>query len=194
VKYRGILIFGLGMAAALALGWIAFPRVLYRPIEQPIQFSHKVHTGEAVGMACEDCHALSEDGRFAGIPTTESCAGCHSEPVGESENEKRLVDDFISKNREIPWLVYSRQPENVYFSHAPHLKLAEMTCESCHGKHGETDTLRPFELNRLSTYSRDLCGRWTTIRQVQWRGMKMDDCSNCHIEKGVEQGCLTCHK
>ena len=38
------------------------------------------------------------------------------------------------------------------------MKLAELKCEDCHGPHGASDTLRPYEENRISGYSRDIWG------------------------------------
>lgn len=175
---------------------MAFPRVLYQRSDQPIQFSHKVHTGESVGMSCEDCHSFDEQGKFSGVPRLETCSPCHTEVQGKTAEEKRFVDEYVAKNREVEWHVYARQPENAYFPHAPHVKLAKLECERCHGPHGSSDRLRPFERNRLSTYSRDVEGyslvRWNPD---EWEtGMKMDDCSNCHHERGVRESCLTCHK
>lgn len=196
MNHRGLLTFGLGFAIAMAGGWLAVPRVLYQRAEQPVQFSHKVHTSEQVGMACQDCHALDEQGKFSGIPSLETCSPCHSEPQGKTAEEKRFIADYVSKNREVAWHVYARQPENAYFSHAPHVTLAKIKCERCHGPHGSSDRLRTFEQNRLSTYARDVEG-YTLVRwnPDEWqRGMKMDDCSNCHHERGVEESCLTCHK
>ena len=194
MKVRGLIAFALGMAGALALGWLAFPNALYSSVEQPLQFSHKVHTGEQVGMGCQDCHAIGEDGRFAGLPTLESCAGCHSEPQGKTAEEKRFVEQYVAKNREVPWLVYARQPENVYFSHAAHVNLGKVECDRCHRGHGTTDRLRPLEQNRLSTYSRDIDGFSMVSLRKRDDGMKMTDCSNCHHERGVKESCLTCHK
>lgn len=196
MRARGLLTFGLGLVIALAGGWMAFPRVLYQRVEQPIQFSHKVHTSESVGMACQDCHSFDEQGKFSGIPRLETCAPCHTEPQGTTAEEKRFVAEYVVKNREVDWQVYARQPENAYFSHAPHVTLAKIECERCHGPHGSSDRLRPFERNRLSTYARDVEGyslvRWNPEK---WEsGMKMDDCSHCHHERGVHESCLTCHK
>ena len=50
MKHRGLIFFTTGLAATLALGWLAFPAVLYEKVDQPLQFSHKVHTGETVGL------------------------------------------------------------------------------------------------------------------------------------------------
>src|SRR5690349_17898482 len=133
MKFRGTAMFLLGFAATMWAGWFAFPRVLYSTGSQPLNFSHKVHAGEKVGMSCDDCHGIGEDGRFAGIPRVEKCAGCHAEPVTESADEQLLVTRYVKTEREVPWLVYSRQPDNVAFSHAIHVKLAKLKCEQCHG-------------------------------------------------------------
>lgn len=196
MNHRSLLPTGLGFVLALVFGWLAFPAVLYRSVEQPLQFSHRAHTGETVGMACEDCHSLSEDGRFTGIPALDSCAGCHEEAQGTSAAEKRFVEEYVAKGREVPWLVYARQPENAYFSHAPHVRLAEIPCERCHGPHGASESLRALQQNRITHYPRDVEG-WSLarLRTREWeRGMKMDECSDCHRRRGVRESCLTCHK
>jgi len=193
VNVRVPISFLLGVGCALAAGWLAFPRLLYRATEQPIQFSHRTHTSDSVGAACEDCHAIGDDGRFAGLPSIEICAGCHAEAMTDSADEKRLVDDYIAKGREIPWLVYARQPVNVHFSHAAHVRLAGIACQECHGEHGESDRLRPLETNRLTGYSRDVDGGLVELARDA-RTMKMNDCSRCHHERGVRESCMTCHK
>ncbi|MGA7614991.1 MAG: menaquinone reductase multiheme cytochrome c subunit QrcA [Thermoanaerobaculia bacterium] len=192
---RSLITFGSGLLAALAFGWIAFPQLLYRTAEQPVQFNHAIHTGETGGLACEDCHSLGEDGNFSGLPTLEQCAGCHSSALGETAEEKRFIEKYVTPGREVPWLVYSRQPENVYFSHAAHLKLAKLECRQCHGAQGTSTRLRPFAVDRISTYSRDIDGPGILLaRDVAAPGMKMHDCARCHRERGVREGCLTCHK
>jgi hypothetical protein len=184
-----------GLCFSLIVGWFVFPYALYEKIEQPIQFSHKVHTGETGGQQCADCHEIKADGRFSGIPSLEKCAGCHSSAIGTSPQEKLLVDEYIAKNREIPWLVYAKQPQNVYFSHASHVKLALLDCKECHGDHGSSDTLRPYMRNRISGYSRDIWGSsMLRINRASWDGAKMDDCSDCHDRRHVPNTCMKCHK
>ena len=195
MKYQRLMVFGGGFASMLALGWFAFPALLYQNIEQPLQFSHKVHTSETVGLTCDDCHSFREDGSFAGIPTLEKCAGCHATQVTESPDEKLLVDEYIAKSKPIPWLVYARQPQNAFFAHIQHVKLAAIPCERCHGPHGQQDILPPFQRNRISGYSRAVWGpNISGFKSHEWEGMKMDDCSHCHAERGVRESCLDCHK
>ena len=45
---------------------------------------------------CADCHAVTPDGRFAGFPTTESCAGCHAEK-GENPAINALVAKYVER-------------------------------------------------------------------------------------------------
>ncbi len=189
------ILFIAGIAFGLFLGWYAFPIALYSADEQPLHFSHLTHTGEKAGMACEDCHSTLESGRFQGIPAVAKCAECHEAPLGETESEKKLVDEYISVKKEIPWRVYARQPDNAYFSHAPHVVLGKITCESCHGPHGSSDVLRPHYANRISGYSRDVWGaNISGISTESWVGMKMDKCVRCHGDNGRRDGCITCHK
>jgi hypothetical protein len=191
----GKIFFIAGALASLAFGWFAFPHVLYQKAEQPLQFSHKVHATTA-GMKCEDCHSVLEDGRFTSIPALAKCAECHTAPIGSTKEEKMLVERFVIPGVEIPWHVYARQPDNVYFPHANHLKLAKLNCERCHGAHGATDKLRPYEYNPVTRYSRDI-GEPRLLRAGAYLtpiAMKMDDCVRCHGDRKVETTCLDCHK
>jgi hypothetical protein len=187
--------FAAGVAAALVAGWWAFPRLLYERVPQPIQFDHALHTGEEVALECTDCHGFDDEGRFTGIPSAESCAGCHGEMLGNSDEERRLVEDYLEPEREIEWLAYARQPDNADFPHAQHVVLAELACTRCHGDHATTTSLRPLERNRISGYSRDVWGSSISgLVDGDQPGMKMSTCCDCHRQSGVTQSCLDCHK
>lgn len=184
MKHGGIVSFCAGCAIALAGGWLVFPRAIYTAEKQPFAFSHAAHTGEKGGMKCEDCHSIGAEGRFSGIPKLEQCSGCHTQPVKGSAAEKEFIANYVTPNREIPWQVYSRQPENVYFSHVSHVKVAKLECARCHGEHGKSSSLEPFQRNRVSGYSKTIADRH----------MEMGDCERCHAEKGLKNSCLDCHK
>jgi hypothetical protein len=184
-----------GVVLALVAGWGAFPLALYRCETQPLQFNHRAHTGESLGLSCSDCHGFNDDGTFTGIPKTERCAECHSSMLTESEDERRLIAEYIAPGREIPWKVYARQPDNVWFPHSPHVLRAQLSCQVCHGPHGESTTLRALERNRISGYSRDIWG--ASIGGSLWgraQGMKMDRCIACHRDRGDTDGCIACHR
>jgi menaquinone reductase, multiheme cytochrome c subunit len=177
-----------GLAIALGAGWIAFPRVIYSSRPQPVNFSHKIHADKA-GAKCEDCHSFRDDGTFAGVPTLDKCTGCHAAPMGTTAAEKNFIDEYVTPGREPRWSAYAGQPENVSFSHAAHVKRARLHCETCHGDTGTSDSLRPYQLDRISGYSHDI---WK-IPNVP-HGMKMADCVDCHRRSGLEHSCLDCHK
>jgi len=185
-----------GLALVVTFGWVALPAALYVRAEQPLQFSHEVHTSEALGLSCEDCHGFRADGSYVGIPGVAKCAECHSSPVGETAEEKRLVAEYVTPGREIPWRVYARQPDNAHFPHAQHVKQAAIACAECHGSHGKTNQLRPLETDRISGYSRDVAG-FSPVRFVRrpGDGMQMRDCEACHAQRHVAAtACLDCHK
>jgi len=192
---RFLLIFGVGFVAALLGGWLAFPRVLYVQKQQPLAFQHKTHAEKSGIADCSECHAVRDDGAFAGLPAMDRCAGCHAEKIGESKAEATLVDVYIKPGHETPWLVYAQQPPNVWFSHAIHLKRAGLKCEACHADYGESDRAKVYEVNRISGYSRDIWGHsMSRLRRAPGDGMTMSDCEACHRARHVEVGCLGCHK
>jgi len=192
---RTSVVFGFGLAVALFAGWIAFPKALYVKQQQPIEFLHKTHAEKSGITDCAQCHAFLEDGEFAGLPSNDTCAGCHSDRIGTSPSEAKLVDRYIKPGQETPWLVYSRQPANVWFSHAVHLKSAGLSCGDCHGDYGESDQVRTYEVNRISGYSRDIWGHsMSRLGRAAGDGMKMSDCEDCHRRHKVEVGCLGCHQ
>ena len=192
---RTMTVFAFGLAVAWFAGWFLFPRVLYVQKHQPLDFLHKTHAEKSGVAECSECHSLRDDGSFAGLPSMEKCAGCHSERIGESKAEATLVNDFIKPGHDTPWLVYSRQPANVWFSHAIHVKRAGLSCTECHSTYGESDQVRIYQVNRISGYSRDIWGHsMSRLRRAEHEGMKMSDCEDCHQKHNVEVGCLGCHQ
>lgn len=175
-----ILFFFIGLAASLIVGWVIFPKLLYSQKKQPIDFNHVLHV-ESVENGCESCHFFREDGTFAGIPKLEQCIECHEEVQGESPDEIKFVEEYVAKGREVPWLIYSKQPDCVFFSHAAHVKMGKMECTVCHGHIGESENLKVYEENRITGYSRDIWGKNIGgFKRNTWDRMKMNDCSNCH--------------
>jgi hypothetical protein len=196
-----VLFFSLGLIASLIVGWVIFPQVLYSQKRQPVDFNHALHEKE-VDNSCERCHFFREDGTFSGVPTLAQCIDCHEEVNGEDPEEEKFVNEYVAKGREVAWLIYSRQPQNVFFSHVAHVKNAQMDCVTCHGHIGESESLKIYEENRISGYSRDIWGRNIAgIKRNSWDRMKMDDCSECHRKENVNQnsvqtlkgGCFVCH-
>ncbi len=197
-----ILFFVLGLAASMIVGWVVFPKLLYSQKNQPIQFNHALHM-EEVEDGCASCHFLRDDGTFSGVAKLAQCVECHEEPMGESEDEAVFVEQFVAQEREVPWLIYSKQPDCVFFSHAAHIKGAKLDCVTCHGHIGESESLRPYEENRWTGVSRDIWGKNIAgFKKNSWDRMKMDDCAKCHKGAGIHDSsvqterdaCFVCHK
>lgn len=182
-KPGGAGFFIVGFVIFSLFGWVVFPNFLFEEKHQPINFSHVSHGGEEAGLACEDCHYFRADGSYAGIPSTEKCMECHEGGMGlegkAAEEEEKLLE-FAEKGEEIPWLIYSRQPDNVYFSHAPHVKMAKIECKTCHGAMEEKEHPPVYKKNRLHPYSKQV--------------MAMETCEACHQERGKSNDCFVCHK
>jgi hypothetical protein len=196
-----------GLVPALFVGWVLFPIALYSEQEQPINFSHAIHSQEDIGIEgetelerCLYCHGFRDDGTFAGIPKLENCMMCHDDPelpMGEEPEEARFLKEYVAEEKEVPWLVYSRQPDCVYFSHIAHVKMGNLECRVCHGDHGQSEELPDYKRNRLTGYSIDIWGRNIAgIKFNSWDRMKMDDCAECHTKTGHEENnaCFVCHK
>jgi hypothetical protein len=200
-KTRGWMFFAAGLIVALIVGWVVFPLLLYSEQSQPLNYSHVKHGPESsVGLECEECHFFYENGSFSGIPGLSKCMECHEDPESpytESPDEKKLLTNFVEPDREIPWLVYSRQPDCVYFPHIAHVKMAEVECKVCHGDFASNNTLPVYKVNRLTRYSIDIWGRNIAgYKRNTWDRMKMNDCAECHTREGKEQNnaCFVCHK
>ena len=197
-----ILFFMIGFALSLVVGWVIFPKLLYSKKKQPVDFNHAMHL-ELVDEGCESCHFFRADGSFSGAPTLAQCIGCHDEMQGDTANEMNFYEEYVQKDREVPWLIYAKQPQCVYFSHVAHVKMGNMDCVTCHGYIGESTQLPIYEQNRISLYSRNIWGKNIGgFKENTWDSMKMDDCSECHVRESVRQtsvqtakgGCFVCHK
>ncbi|MBA2881965.1 hypothetical protein HNR65_002299 [Desulfosalsimonas propionicica] len=189
--------FMIGLVASIISGWVAFPKLLYSTKQQPIDFNHQVHL-EQMGGQCNACHFFREDGSFSGSPTLEECKSCHMYPMTGNENEQKFIDEYVNQDKEVPWLIYAEQPPCVFFSHAAHVRGADMQCATCHGDIKNSTSLREYQENRLTGYSRDIWGK-SMLRLGEpdhgGRRQKMNDCAECHLkETGSKGNCFQCHK
>lgn len=152
-----------------AAGSFIAARVRRDDVVQPIAFNHRKHAGEQK-IECSTCHAYYETEAFAGLPTADTCAMCHSEPLGKSAEEKKLID-LIRAGQPLVWKPLFRQPAHVFYSHRRHVMKAGLRCEQCHGKFAATTT-PPLQVARLT----------------------MNECIECHEARRVATDCTTCHR
>ncbi len=158
-----LFILGLLIISGRFFQWISMEKMP----DQPIAFSHKLHTGK-VGLKCTHCHGYTDKSRRAGIPEMKICADCHLKVAVDKPEIKKLMKYWEDKEP-VPWNKVHNLPWHVHFTHKRHIK-AGIDCSVCHG-----------EVRAM-----------TTARQV--RSLDMGWCVNCHREKGAPTDCLVCHK
>ena len=214
--------FLIGVVMALAFGWWVFPGLLFSKQSQPFFFSHVIHA-EKAGTACADCHSFRADGSFTGLPKLAACADCHQdiqtpepgakstpEEIAAYKSEKIFVEEYVRRNREVPWLVHQKQPDNVFFSHAAHFNK----CYSCHltmkGGHNLGVPADPQKLcmtchPSVKALSRNIPVQKNILSGYSSTTMKMWECEACHAGPGhyyddgkgrtaANNACYTCHK
>jgi len=117
----------------------------YKP-EQPIAFSHKLHSGMN-GVDCNYCHHSARHGKSAAIPSANVCMNCHTYisegPSGKEEIQKiydavgfdpdkgRYIEDYEQKP--IKWVRIHNLPDLSYFNHSQHVVAGGIECQECHG-------------------------------------------------------------
>lgn len=121
--------------------------------DQPIPFSHQHHVGQ-IGIDCRYCHFSVEEGRFAGMPSTETCMGCHSQIWADSPMLEPVRTSFRD-NQPIRWKRVHDLPDFAYFDHSIHIAKG-IGCSTCHGRVDEMPLM------------------WRT------ETLHMDWCLNCH--------------
>lgn len=158
----------LGILLAFFIAFIFVLNSVWGGVKQPISFNHKIHAEN--DLECLDCHAYFDEHASSGRPTLETCSSCHEEPLGESKEEKKLIE-HIKSGIEIEWQRLYRVPEDVYFSHKRHVVLANIECSICHGDIGESSKppSKPLKIT-------------------------MKNCMRCHAEKEANNDCIACHR
>jgi len=149
---------------------------------QPIAFSHKHHAG-TYEIGCQYCHSNSDISPSAGVPSVETCMGCHSQfpPSYDSEFEGiKVLKEHWEKQESIQWEQVYRLPEHVKFQHRRHLQ-AGFECQTCHGPVEEMDKLYMTEETHWWPWLLP-----TSKPEMGW-------CINCHRQNGATQDCYACH-
>ncbi len=135
----------------------------YQP-DQPIKFSHAIHAGHNQ-TDCKYCHHTADRSKSAGIPSANICLNCHN-VVKEGSNSGKFeinkIHRAIEKEKTIEWVRVHKLPEHAFFSHAQHVNIGEIECETCHGAVEKMDILK------------------------QHADLSMGWCINCHRETEVQ--------
>lgn len=132
-----------------------------RAAPQPIPFSHAVHAG-GIGLDCRYCHAGVEREAAAGMPTAETCLGCHGRVWSVSAQLAPLAT-ALALDQAVPWASVHRLPDHARFHHGANT-AAGVACETCHGQ------VRAMP------------------RTVRARTLSMGWCLDCHRSPGPRPG------
>ncbi len=115
----------------------------YAP-DQPIKFSHKIHSGEN-GIDCEYCHFTAWESKSAGIPPVSLCLNCHNVIRNGTQSgrfEINKIHAAVKSGKPVEWIRVHNLPDHAFFSHAQHVKAGKVECQTCHGAVEEMHILK----------------------------------------------------
>lgn len=140
---------------------------------QPIFFRHDIHAGQ-FKIQCQYCHYSVHVSPEPGIPTVQTCMGCHLVIGGRDSSDQaeiRKLRQAWNEKKPIEWVRVHYLPRHAHFPHQRHVKaMGPTACATCHG-----DVQRMAQVHK--------------VNQVD----KMGFCITCHIERGVSRDCSVCH-
>jgi hypothetical protein len=140
---------------------------------QPLFFRHDIHAGQ-FKMQCQYCHYSVEASSEPGIPTTQTCMGCHLVVAG-SDSSSRLeigkLRQAWNEKKPIEWVRVHFLARHAHFPHQRHIKaMGPNACSTCHGDVARMPQV--FKVNNVNN---------------------MGFCISCHVERKVSRDCTVCH-
>jgi len=111
---------------------------------QPIAYSHKLHAGQ-YQIDCNYCHTGVRKSRNANIPSANICMNCHSSILPDSPEIKK-IKAAVDNDTPIEWIRIHNMPDLAYFSHAQHVEVGGVECQTCHGQIQEMDVVKQENL------------------------------------------------
>jgi hypothetical protein len=141
---------------------------------QPIFFRHDIHAGQDQ-IPCMYCHATVAVSSEPGIPSLQTCMGCHLLIGGSTESHRAeiaKVRTAWAERRPPEWARVYWLPQFARFPHQRHIKaLGTEACTQCHG---DVATMPQIARPKDST-------------------LLMGWCIRCHVLRGVSRDCTVCH-
>lgn len=158
-------------ASALAVNDTA---ALHGP-RQPLFFRHDIHAGQ-FKIQCQYCHYSVNVASEPGIPSMETCMGCHTviggtaaDTAGRAEIAK--LRQAWSDRQPVEWVRVHTLARHAHFPHMRHVKaMGPNACQTCHG-----DVARMPQVFKANN-----------INNMGW-------CVSCHVERQVSRDCSVCH-
>ncbi|MBA3761113.1 MAG: cytochrome c3 family protein [Gemmatimonadales bacterium] len=140
---------------------------------QPIFFRHDIHAGQ-YKMQCQYCHYSVMVSPEPGIPTVQTCMGCHLVIGGTDsshQTEIKKLRQAWTQKKPIEWVRVHYLARHAHFPHQRHVKaMGPTACATCHGDVQRMPQV--FKVNKVDN---------------------MGFCITCHIERKVSRDCSVCH-
>lgn len=202
----------LGLLFAGALGWqvillldagIALGRQENYEPDQPIKFSHMVHVTDNK-IDCKYCHHTVGQSKSAGFPEVDLCMNCHIIVRDGTYSGRHEISKLVSaheNNEPIEWIRVHNLQDHVFFSHAQHVEVGGVDCQTCHGPVEETHRVK-----QVSDLSMGWCIECHRDTEVQFfdnafyekyeelhKAMKSGEISRVTAEQVGGTECSKCH-
>lgn len=140
---------------------------------QPIFFRHDRHAGQ-LKIQCQYCHYTVAVSPEPGIPSVQTCMGCHLVVGGADSAQRteiRKLREAWSEQQPVEWQRIYAVARHVHFPHNRHIAaMGPNACATCHG-----------DVTRMPQ-----------VYQVQ-NVNNMGFCISCHVERDVSRDCTVCH-
>ncbi len=140
---------------------------------QPIFFRHDIHAGQ-FKMQCQYCHYSVAVSPEPGIPSMQTCMGCHLVVSGGDSSAKaeiKKVRQAWTEKKPVEWVRVHYLARHAHFPHQRHIKaLGPNACTTCHGDVSRMPQV--FKVNNVNN---------------------MGFCITCHVERKVSRDCSVCH-
>ncbi len=172
--------------------------------QQPVQFSHKHHSGDD-GIDCRYCHTAVETSYSAGIPPTQTCMNCHSQIWSDSPYLEPVRASW-RENKPIEWERVHDLPEYAYFNHSIHIAKG-VGCSTCHGQIDnmpavwQEHTLQMEWCLQCHREPEKFIRPQSEIYNIQWNDSELSDEQRLQLKADYKirsqemlTSCSTCHR
>jgi Cytochrome c7 and related cytochrome c/Class III cytochrome C family len=140
---------------------------------QPIFFRHDIHAGQ-FKIQCQYCHYSVAVSTEPGIPSMQTCMGCHLVVSGSDSGAKTEIKKLRqawTEKKPVEWVRVHTLARFAHFPHQRHIQaLGPNACTTCHGDVSRMPQV--FKVNNINN---------------------MGFCVTCHLERKVTRDCSVCH-
>jgi len=140
---------------------------------QPVFFRHDIHAGQ-FKIQCQYCHYSVAVSSEPGIPSMQTCMGCHLVISGSDSGGKveiKKLRQAWNDKKPIEWVRIHTLARHAHFPHMRHIKaLGPTACASCHGEVSRMPQV--YKANNINN---------------------MGFCVTCHLTRKINRDCSACH-